>query len=114
MDWAPKLPQGTPAQAIARARPRIEPLHVAAYVEALGKDFEKPTVKQHLAGVCQTGLYKEWLAESRRRFGVACLSLLPEASTRFVRPRQRRPEEGRLQDERRDDRAPVASSARPR
>ena len=23
----------------------IEPLHVAAYVEALGKDFEKPTVK---------------------------------------------------------------------
>ena len=52
--FAPKLPQGTPAQAIARARPRIEPLHVAAYVEALGKDFEKPTVKQHLAGVCQT------------------------------------------------------------
>ena len=29
----------------------IEPLHVAAYVEALGKDFEKPTVKQHLAAV---------------------------------------------------------------
>jgi integrase/recombinase XerC len=27
----------------------IEPLHVAAYVEGLGKDFEKPTVKQHLA-----------------------------------------------------------------
>jgi hypothetical protein len=26
----------------------IEPLHVAAYIEALGKDFEKPTVKQHL------------------------------------------------------------------
>src|SRR5208283_5296446 len=26
----------------------IEPLHVAAYVEVLGKDFEKPTVKQHL------------------------------------------------------------------
>src|ERR1700693_6219215 len=24
----------------------IEPLHVAAYVEAMGKDFEKPTVKQ--------------------------------------------------------------------
>ena len=24
----------------------IEPLHVAAYVEVLGKDFEKPTVKQ--------------------------------------------------------------------
>jgi methylaspartate ammonia-lyase len=23
----------------------IEPLHVAAYIEALGKDFEKPTVK---------------------------------------------------------------------
>jgi len=29
----------------------IEPLHVAAYVEALGKDFEKPTVKQHLAAI---------------------------------------------------------------
>jgi site-specific recombinase XerD len=29
----------------------IEPLHVAAYVEALGRDFEKPTVKQHLAAV---------------------------------------------------------------
>src|SRR5689334_4635523 len=29
----------------------IEPLHVAAYIEALGRDFEKPTVKQHLAGI---------------------------------------------------------------
>ncbi len=29
----------------------IEPLHVAAYVEALAKDFEKPTVKQHLAAI---------------------------------------------------------------
>lgn len=29
----------------------VEPLHVAAYVEALGKDFEKPTVKQHLAAI---------------------------------------------------------------
>jgi len=29
----------------------IEPLHVAAYVEGLGKDFEKPTVKQHLAAI---------------------------------------------------------------
>ena len=29
----------------------IEPLHVAAYVEALGKDFEKPTVNQHLAAI---------------------------------------------------------------
>src|SRR5271165_1509851 len=29
----------------------IEPLHVAAYVEALGKDFEKPTVKQRLAAI---------------------------------------------------------------
>ena len=29
----------------------IEPLHVAAYVEAIGKDFEKPTVKQHLAAI---------------------------------------------------------------
>ena len=29
----------------------IEPLHVAAYVEAMAKDFEKPTVKQHLAAI---------------------------------------------------------------
>ena len=29
----------------------IEPLHVAAYIEALGENFEKPTVKQHLAAI---------------------------------------------------------------
>jgi len=29
----------------------VEPLHVAAYIESLGKDFEKPTVKQHLAAI---------------------------------------------------------------
>jgi Phage integrase, N-terminal SAM-like domain len=29
----------------------IEPLHVAAYVEAMAKDFEKPTVKQRLAAI---------------------------------------------------------------
>ena len=29
----------------------IEPLHVAAYIESMGKDFEKPTVKQHLAAI---------------------------------------------------------------
>jgi site-specific recombinase XerD len=29
----------------------IEPLHVAGYIEAMGKDFEKPTVKQHLAAI---------------------------------------------------------------
>ena len=29
----------------------IEPLHVAAYIEVLVKDFEKPTVKQHLAAI---------------------------------------------------------------
>jgi site-specific recombinase XerD len=29
----------------------ISPLHVAAYVEALEQDFEKPTVKQHLAAL---------------------------------------------------------------
>src|SRR4051794_15754405 len=27
----------------------IEPLHIAAYIEALGRDYEKPSVKQHLA-----------------------------------------------------------------
>ena len=29
----------------------IEPLHVAAHVEAMAKDFEKPTVKQRLAAI---------------------------------------------------------------
>ena len=29
----------------------IEPLHVAAYIEGLGTEFEKPTVKQHLAAI---------------------------------------------------------------
>jgi hypothetical protein len=29
----------------------IEPLHVAAYVEALGAKMAKPTVKQHLAAI---------------------------------------------------------------
>jgi len=29
----------------------IEPMHVAGYIRGLGKDFEKPTVKQHLAAI---------------------------------------------------------------
>ena len=29
----------------------IEPLRVAAYIEVLGENFEKPTVKQHLVAV---------------------------------------------------------------
>jgi site-specific recombinase XerD len=29
----------------------IEPMHVAACIRALGRDFEKPTVKQHLAAI---------------------------------------------------------------
>jgi hypothetical protein len=29
----------------------IEPMHVAAYIRGLGKEFEKPMVKQHLAAV---------------------------------------------------------------
>ncbi len=29
----------------------IEPLHVAAYIEALQPDFGKPSVKQHLAAI---------------------------------------------------------------
>jgi integrase/recombinase XerD len=29
----------------------IEPLHVASYIEELGRDFSKPTVKQHLAAI---------------------------------------------------------------
>jgi site-specific recombinase XerD len=30
---------------------KISPLHVAAYIEAMQRDFEKPTVKQHLAAI---------------------------------------------------------------
>src|ERR1043165_172525 len=29
----------------------IEPLHVTAYIEALQRDYEKPSVKQHLAAL---------------------------------------------------------------
>jgi len=29
----------------------IEPIHVAAYIESLLRDYEKPTVKQHLAAI---------------------------------------------------------------
>ena len=29
----------------------IQPLHVGAYIEGLGTEFEKPTVKQHLAAI---------------------------------------------------------------
>lgn len=29
----------------------IEPLHVAAYIEAMQRDYEKPSVKQHLAAI---------------------------------------------------------------
>jgi site-specific recombinase XerC len=39
-------------------RADIEPLHVAACIEALGKDFEKPTIKQHLAA---TRMLFDWL-----------------------------------------------------
>jgi hypothetical protein len=28
-----------------------EPMHVAAYVKSIGGNFEKPTVKQHLAAI---------------------------------------------------------------
>ncbi|MEJ8629546.1 tyrosine-type recombinase/integrase [Sphingomonas sp. I4] len=33
------------------ALPRIEPIHVAAWIEELGRDLSVPTVKQRLAGV---------------------------------------------------------------
>ena len=33
------------------ALPRIEPIHVAACIEELGRDLSVPTVKQRLAGV---------------------------------------------------------------
>jgi hypothetical protein len=36
----------------------IEPLRVVAYIEALGEDFAKPTIKQHLAAV---RMLFEWL-----------------------------------------------------
>jgi hypothetical protein len=45
----------------------IEPLHVAAYIEALGKDFEKPTVKQHLAAI---RMLFDWLVCTFRATGI--------------------------------------------
>ncbi len=46
-----KIRAGRPWNRSGRAANRIEPLHVATYVEGLGKEFEKPTVKQHLAAI---------------------------------------------------------------
>jgi hypothetical protein len=36
----------------------IEPLHIAAYIEALQDSMAKPTVKQHLAAI---GMLFDWL-----------------------------------------------------
>jgi integrase/recombinase XerD len=36
----------------------IEPLHIAAYIEALQDAMSKPTVKQHLAAI---GMLFDWL-----------------------------------------------------
>jgi hypothetical protein len=49
----------------------IEPLHVAAYIEGLGKDFEKPTVKQF-----------DWLVTG----GSGGLSTLSNAARRLCSP----------------------------
>jgi hypothetical protein len=39
------------------ALPQIEPIHVAAWIEELGRELSVPTVKQRLAGygICSTG-----------------------------------------------------------
>ena len=52
----------------------VEPVHVAAYIEQMGRRLAKPSVKQHLAafGCCSTGW--SWARSSRqtrrRRFEV--------------------------------------------
>jgi hypothetical protein len=65
----------------------IEPLHVAAYIEALGKDFEKPTVKQHLAAIrmlcCSTGSSPARSLPPIRR----TRSVVQSISSRPARPR---------------------------
>jgi site-specific recombinase XerD len=38
------------AQGIA-ALPAVQPVHVAAYIEQLGRELAAPSVKQHLAGL---------------------------------------------------------------
>jgi site-specific recombinase XerC len=42
----------------------IEPMHVAAYVRSLGRNFEKPTVKQHLAAI---RMLFDWLVVGQGR-----------------------------------------------
>src|SRR6266571_4529383 len=53
----------------------IEPLHVAAYIEGLQKDFAKPSVKQHLAAI---RMLFDWLVtggiSEERRVGKECRS----------------------------------------
>jgi hypothetical protein len=60
----------------------IEPLHVAAYIEALGKDFEKPTVKQHLAAI---GIDKLPSVTQSFKFAPWRLSDLPRRNPTFPR-----------------------------
>ena len=42
----------------------IEPMHVAAYIKSMGGNFEKPTVKQHLAAI---RMLFDWLVVGRMR-----------------------------------------------
>ena len=68
----------------------IEPMHVAAYIRALGKDFEKPTVKQHLAAI---RMLFDWLVvgQVRRDQSRACGARTEARCQNAARPRCSRP-----------------------
>jgi integrase/recombinase XerD len=51
MPWAGSSPGASITNHHIGQLADIEPLHVGAYIEALGADFEKPTVKLHLAAI---------------------------------------------------------------
>ncbi len=75
----------------------IEPLHVAAYVEALGKELEKPTVKQHLAAIRMRPrpnslVTRGQLSASWLRQRSSCLQSVTPKPGRFL-PRHLTPEE---------------------
>jgi site-specific recombinase XerC len=51
MRWEYSSPGASTTGSASSPTSSREPLHVAAYIEALGENFEKPTVKQHLAAI---------------------------------------------------------------
>jgi site-specific recombinase XerC len=62
----------------------IEPLHVAAYIEAMQNGFEKPSVKQHLVAI---RMLFDWLVTGQVVATNPMRSAVRSTSSRRARPR---------------------------